>query len=311
MTPQIEDNSGNFYESFSDLIFCTLVLFLMIVLFLVLNVNKRVDAVREGESRVTEMLGSLRFTALRGASECGIAFDFRHQPPRICFIPRFFVEEWDDLEARDYDASTKKKIKQRLANELVVSLDSASRFSLEEAGSLLGAMSPFLQSGRDVSGCGASISKKFPMTVTRVAAGSSAEAGGLLAGDQIVGVNGGLSFAEPTEENLEEFLEYFTELFTKPSDITKPSANSQGIKISVVRKGELISLNLPKENTVSFGENVFFTNKVVIAVASGALGDDNLPDTRSSIIGIIRRSTFCSKSFLTGVWKRHHACREL
>jgi len=39
----------NFYESFSDLIFCTLVLFLVLVLFLALNVNLRIEGVRETE----------------------------------------------------------------------------------------------------------------------------------------------------------------------------------------------------------------------------------------------------------------------
>ena len=88
MKPQIADDSESFYESFSDLIFCTLVLFLMIVLFLVLNVNKRVDAVREGESRVTEMLGSLRLTALDSRDTIFfLGIDFRHKPPRYCFLP--------------------------------------------------------------------------------------------------------------------------------------------------------------------------------------------------------------------------------
>jgi myosin heavy subunit len=39
----------NFYESFSDMIFCTLVLFLVMVLFLALNVNRRIEDVRETE----------------------------------------------------------------------------------------------------------------------------------------------------------------------------------------------------------------------------------------------------------------------
>ena len=37
----------NFYESFSDLIFCTLVLFLVLILFLAINVNKQVYEVKE------------------------------------------------------------------------------------------------------------------------------------------------------------------------------------------------------------------------------------------------------------------------
>lgn len=44
----------NFYESFSDLIFCTLVLFLVLVLFLALNVNRRVEDVRAEEADVSE-----------------------------------------------------------------------------------------------------------------------------------------------------------------------------------------------------------------------------------------------------------------
>ena len=82
----------------------------MIVLFLVLNVNKRVEAVREDESRVTEMLGNLRFTALKGNCICRMGLDFRHQPPRICFIPSFFSNKWEDADASNYEFETKKKI---------------------------------------------------------------------------------------------------------------------------------------------------------------------------------------------------------
>lgn len=46
----------NFYESFSDLIFCTLVLFLMMVLFLVLSIDRRVDDVRTAESGLEQRI---------------------------------------------------------------------------------------------------------------------------------------------------------------------------------------------------------------------------------------------------------------
>jgi len=42
-------DSFNFYESFSDLIFCTLVLFLVLVLFLSLNVNRRIENIEAVE----------------------------------------------------------------------------------------------------------------------------------------------------------------------------------------------------------------------------------------------------------------------
>ena len=47
-----EKSSFNFYESFSDLIFCTLVLFLVLVLFLALNVNRKVEDIRQAEEEV-------------------------------------------------------------------------------------------------------------------------------------------------------------------------------------------------------------------------------------------------------------------
>jgi hypothetical protein len=46
----------NFYESFSDLIFNTLVLFLFLILGLVVNVNKRVESVARDETRVAARL---------------------------------------------------------------------------------------------------------------------------------------------------------------------------------------------------------------------------------------------------------------
>jgi len=42
-------DSFNFYESFGDLIFCTLVLFLVLVLFLSLNVNRRIENIQAVE----------------------------------------------------------------------------------------------------------------------------------------------------------------------------------------------------------------------------------------------------------------------
>ena len=49
----------NFFESFSDLVFCTLVLFLVLVLFLAMNVNQKVQAVRVDEEAVAAQSAAL------------------------------------------------------------------------------------------------------------------------------------------------------------------------------------------------------------------------------------------------------------
>lgn len=57
-------DSFNFYESFSDLIFCTLVLFLVLVLFLSLNVNRRLEGIGAVEaglaSESTDVMTTVR-----------------------------------------------------------------------------------------------------------------------------------------------------------------------------------------------------------------------------------------------------------
>lgn len=53
-------DTHNFYESFSDLIFNTLVLFLFLILGLAVNVNKRVESVAADEARVAAQLRESR-----------------------------------------------------------------------------------------------------------------------------------------------------------------------------------------------------------------------------------------------------------
>ena len=50
----------NFYESFSDLVFCTLVLFLVLILFLAVNVNQKVVAVQEVEQEVAQQNAEMK-----------------------------------------------------------------------------------------------------------------------------------------------------------------------------------------------------------------------------------------------------------
>jgi len=59
MKVAVRRSTFNFYESFSDLIFCALVLFVVLVLFLVLNVNKGVMTLRQNEAEHQEAVAAL------------------------------------------------------------------------------------------------------------------------------------------------------------------------------------------------------------------------------------------------------------
>ena len=174
----------------------------MIVLFLVLNVNKRVEAVREGESRVTEMLGNLRFTALSGDCTCLLGIDYRHQPPRFCFVPSFFTDTWEDADASNLEFDKKKEIKVRITKELSSQLELARRFSTKEVVEICSKMTSFAITGEDVVGSGFAFDfTDSTFLVKYVLAGSSAEAGAK-AGDQLVSIDGVMLPDSPTAETI-------------------------------------------------------------------------------------------------------------
>jgi len=59
----------NFFESFSDLVFCTLVLFLVLILFLAVNVNQKVVAVQEDEQDIAEQSAKMEEHLLELAAQ--------------------------------------------------------------------------------------------------------------------------------------------------------------------------------------------------------------------------------------------------
>ena len=178
-------------------------------------------------------------------------------------------------------------------------LEQARRFSIEEVVEMLGEMTSYAITGEDVFGSGFSVDlTDSTFLVKYVFARTSAAAGGLEAGDQIVSIDGVMLPDSPTAETLVKILIDFRNRFTNSiTDMTKSSGESLGIKISVLRNGERKTLILPRKNTLTSGDLSLQTNFGESAVASGSIGDDGLPD-----LTIVTNSGG-SKEILSRAWR--------
>lgn len=110
--------STSFYESFSDLIFCTLVLFIILVMILSLSVNEQVESYAEEQQAITEkleaqkaelallerqaseerqrlssMLGGTRFISHFGETYLYIVCDTISNPPRYWPVPSTYFND--------------------------------------------------------------------------------------------------------------------------------------------------------------------------------------------------------------------------
>jgi hypothetical protein len=95
-------SDGSFYESFSDLIFCALVLFVALVMVLAANVGVQVDSLKtvqadleQSKEKLKSAVNSHRYTGASSAPVLSLAIDVRQREPRYFFIPRVYMDSFD------------------------------------------------------------------------------------------------------------------------------------------------------------------------------------------------------------------------
>lgn len=148
----------SFYESFSDLIFCTLVLFIILVMILSLSVNEQVESYAEEQQAITEklkaqkaelallerqaseerqrlssMLGGTRFTSHFGDTYLHIVCDTISDPPRYWPVPSTYFDDASTNFINETDEEQKKRL--RTIREDILELTQNNRsYRAEELG---------------------------------------------------------------------------------------------------------------------------------------------------------------------------------
>lgn len=99
----------SFYESFSDLIFCALVLFVALVMVLAANVGVQVDSLQDAEVRLAAsqseveasrqqlqgIVNTHRYTGVSSQPSLNLAVDTRTNTPKIYFVPIEFSNRFN------------------------------------------------------------------------------------------------------------------------------------------------------------------------------------------------------------------------
>jgi len=92
-------SDGSFYESFSDLIFCALVLFVALVMVLAANVGAQVESLKnvkadleESKNKLKSAVNSHRYTGASSTPSLSLAIDVRENEPRFFFTPRAYID---------------------------------------------------------------------------------------------------------------------------------------------------------------------------------------------------------------------------
>lgn len=92
-------SDSSFYESFSDLIFCALVLFVALVMVLAANVGVQVESLKivkadlvESKEKLKSAVNSHRYTGASSIPSLSLAIDVRPNSPKIYFVPREYID---------------------------------------------------------------------------------------------------------------------------------------------------------------------------------------------------------------------------
>ena len=215
--------STSFYESFSDLIFCTLVLFIILVMILSLSVNEQVETyakeqeeinqklvaqnnelmkkreelskiekeVEKEKHRINELKGETRFRSHFGKAYFYMACDSISQPPRYWPIPYIYFHEINTNRIGLSEDEKKARVIEIEKRVLELSKNNRS-YSAQELGTILGSFSYYTtsESGQISRGLNIpTIQTKNGLKILEVLPKSAAADAGLKKGDIITHIN--------------------------------------------------------------------------------------------------------------------------
>ncbi|QDT44980.1 hypothetical protein Pan241w_50970 [Gimesia alba] len=207
----------SFYESFSDLIFCTLVLFIILVMILSLSVNEQVESYAEEQQAITEklkaqkaelallkrqaseerqrlssMLGGTRFTSHFGDTYLYIVCDTVSDPPRYWPVPSTYFDDASTSFINETDEDQKKRLRTIRADILELTENNRS-YRAEELGLIVRSFS-FYETGeldKNFKSIGVDLKQTDAgLRIDSVYPSSAAEEAGLETGDVITHIQG-------------------------------------------------------------------------------------------------------------------------
>lgn len=207
----------SFYESFSDLIFCTLVLFIILVMILSLSVNEQVESYAEEQQAITEklkaqkaelallkrqaseerqrlssMLGGTRFTSHFGDTYLYIVCDTISDPPRYWPVPSTYFDDASTSFINETDEDQKKRLRTIRADILELT-ENNRPYRAEELGLIVRSFT-FYETGeldKNVKSIGVEIKQTDAgLRIDQVYPSSAAEEAGLETGDVITHIQG-------------------------------------------------------------------------------------------------------------------------
>lgn len=137
-------STSNLYESFFDLIFCCLVIFIVLVLALITSVEDRVESLKDEQQAVASTLaditGTTRFTGGQGVAAITFIWDTTKEPPQLWPLPfnlrnynmDYGNEELNNAKLKLIRTATKKLVKE------------VQPMTLEDAVDVVNSISPFV-----------------------------------------------------------------------------------------------------------------------------------------------------------------------
>ncbi len=291
----------SFYESFSDLIFCTLVLFIILVMILSLSVNEQVESYAEEQQAITEklkaqkaelsqlerqaaeerqrlssMLGGTRFTSHFGDTKLYIVCDSISDPPRYWPVPSTY---FDDLSTNYVDETDEdEKIRVRTIREDILEITKNNRsYRAEELGLIARSFSIYETGELDKANKSIGVNLKQTdagLKINKVYPSSAGEEAGLKAGEVITHIQG-----VPLKQNGIKIFN-IEKNKTGPKEIVMLSVRSKNQELrSVICKPKYA----PKLSRVSE-----ITNNEFNVLVSGLIDVDGKAKNASAIISSIK-----------------------
>ena len=246
------NTSSGFYEAFSDLIFCTLVLVLFLLVAIVISLDEHVEAAaeetnkaRSARQQLQVLVGSNRFTGRTGRSHVLFMQDASKNARRYWFVPAELYSSYQ-LNIISESPKQREERREKILSEIRKISREQRSYSASEINDLLiagtsnyweptGTATPprfgFMHE-RD--------NKTQNLRIIDVVPGSSAQEEGLIRGDTIVAING-KSPPDPDEANGD----------TASVTIERRQPNSDSghiiLEVSLVRRRSHFKLNRLRE----------------------------------------------------------------
>jgi hypothetical protein len=265
-------SESNFYESFSDLIFCALVLFVALVMVLAANVGVQVDSLQDAQTQLAaaqtdvdasrqqleSIVNTHRYTGASSQPTFTLAIDVRTDASKVFFVPMSFFHRYTvDIINETEEQSVERRRAALL--EITACIERQRGYSIENFSQIVRAFSYYSSGRLAIPWLGCEVSEQEQSLVIHRAYPYSSLAG-IAPGSKLLSVNG---TRIPDTATLTEILSRAT-----------PEQGSARVRI------EENGLETERDATLifdAFGHMSYTTSAIFHAIASGwRLADQGL-----------------------------------